>query len=287
MAKLIYLYVTLVILFWSSSAAVGKLVLTNLDNFQVLFYTTLVASITLLLIVLLQKKGKIIKNYSTKDYLTLFYMGCLGIFIYYLFYFGSLMLISAQETMIINYLWPMIIVILAIFILKEKFSIKKLIAIILSFIGVLIVISKGDLNFNIQDSLGVLFAFLAAVSYGLFSVLGKKQNYDVIVATMFYNIFSFIITLITIIAFGKLILPNLFELMGLLWLGVFPGGIAYVFWFLALKQGDTSKISNFMYLNPFVSLVYIYLLVGEKILLSSVIGLLFIIGGIMLQVKKD
>lgn len=59
-----------------------------------------------------------------------------------------------------------------------------------------------------------------------------------------------------------------------------------MFWLLALKYGDTAKISNLIFITPFLSLVYIYFLLGEKILLSSVIGLVLIVLGIVIQSFK-
>jgi len=286
-SKIAYFYLGFVIILWASAPAVAKILLKNLNNFQVLFFTTLIATITLFLIALFQNKIKLICDYKLKDYLTFAYMGGLGIFLYYLFSFGSLMLISAQESTIVNYLWPIMVVIFASLILKEKLTLTKIAAIILSFLGVYIVISQGNLlSFTFSNKTGVLLAFLGAVSYGLFSVLGKQHNYERITSMMFYYLFSFVFITIAVLIFSKIQLPNLYELIGLLWLGAIISGIAYVLWFLALKYGETSKVSNIIYLTPFVALIYISILVGEKILFSSIIGLIVIILGISLQFLK-
>ncbi|PIP17127.1 MAG: hypothetical protein COX44_01585 [Candidatus Portnoybacteria bacterium CG23_combo_of_CG06-09_8_20_14_all_37_13] len=286
-SKIAYFYLGFVIILWASAPAVAKILLKNLNNFQVLFFTTLIATITLFLIALFQNKIKLICDYKLKDYLTFAYMGGLGIFLYYLFSFGSLMLISAQESTIVNYLWPIMVVIFASLILKEKLTLTKITAIILSFLGVYIVISQGNLlSFTFSNKTGVLLAFLGAVSYGLFSVLGKQHNYERITSMMFYYLFSFVFITIAVLIFSKIQLPNLYELIGLLWLGAIISGIAYVLWFLALKYGETSKVSNIIYLTPFVALIYISILVGEKILFSSIIGLIVIILGISLQFLK-
>ena len=286
-SKIAYFYLGFVIILWASAPAVAKILLKNLNNFQVLFFTTLIATITLFLIALFQNKIKLICDYKLKDYLTFAYMGGLGIFLYYLFSFGSLMLISAQESTIVNYLWPIMVVIFASLILKEKLTLTKITAIILSFLGVYIVISQGNLlSFTFSNKTGVLLAFLGAVSYGLFSVLGKQHNYERITSMMFYYLFSFVFITIAVLIFSKIQLPNLYELIGLLWLGAIISGIAYVLWFLALKYGETSKVSNIIYLTPFVALIYISILVGEKIFFSSIIGLIVIILGISLQFLK-
>jgi len=282
--KLSYIYVSLAVFLWASTAAVGKLVLENLNNLQVLFYASLFASIGLFLIVLFQKKLHLIKKYKTIDYCHFALMGFVGVFLYYIFLYAGLMYAPVQEAFIVNYTWPIWVVIFAIFILKEKFNIKKLIGILLGFIGVYVVATNGDLtNFNIANIKGDLFALAGAITYGLFSVYGKKYNYDKIVSMMFYYLFTFFFISITTIIFSEIPQITLFETIGLVWLGVFCNGLAFISWFLALKHGDTAKMSNIVFLTPFLSLVYIYFLLDEKILISSVIGLVLIVLGIIVQ----
>lgn len=282
-----YIYALSATLLWGSSAAVIKLLLKNLNSIQILLYVSGIATINLLLIALLQKKIPIIKNYTKKDYFRFAYMGFIGVFIYYLFLYLALSYLKAQEAFIINYLWPMMIVIFAVPILKEKLTTKKIVAVILSFIGVIIIATKGNLNLlQFAKPLGVILAIIAAMSYGLFSVLGKKQNYDKTTSMLFYYLFTFIYTLIAVILFGFIPQITLIQLAGLLWMGIFTSGGAFLLWFLALKYGDTAKIANIAFLTPFLSLVYIYFLLHETILVSSIVGLLFIFMGIFIQSYK-
>jgi drug/metabolite transporter (DMT)-like permease len=60
--------------------------------------------------------------------------------------------------------------------------------------------------------------------------------------------------------------------------------INFILWLMALKlSSTTAKVSNLIYLSPFISLILIHFFVGEVILLSTIIGLLFIVGGIIIQ----
>lgn len=287
MKKIAYLYISLVVLMWGSTAAVTKLLLKNLDAYQALFYNQLFAVLALLIILLFQKKFKDVKKFGLRDYWHFSYMGALGIFLYIGLFFMAMVRAPAQETFILNYTWPVWVIIFAMLILKEQFSAKKLAAIILSFIGVYVVATKGDvLAFSFSNLTGDLLALSAAVCYGLFSVLGKKQKYDVYLSMFFYYISGFVLIAITVLIFSSIPALSLYEFLGLLWLGAFTSGVSYVFWFMALKHGDTAKMSNFIFLTPFVSLVYIYLLLGETILISSIVGLLLIVAGIVIQSYK-
>jgi len=279
-----YLFVLLAALLWGSIAAIGKLLLADLDNFQILFFTIFFAFISLFFIVFFQKKISIIKSYTKRDYLTFAWMGFLGIFFYPFFFYSALQLLSAQEAFIINYLWPIMVVVFTVLILKEKMTLKKIVGIICSFVGVIIVITKGDFSsLQFGSTTGILFAITGAIAYSLFSVFDKKQNYEKFTSMMFYYLFSFFCALIAVLFFSKIPMISTYQLIGLIWLGVFVNGLALAFWFFALKYGDAIKMSNMIFLTPFISLVYIYFLVGEKILASSVIGLMVIVTGIVIQ----
>jgi drug/metabolite transporter (DMT)-like permease len=235
--KISYIYVGLAVFLWASMAAVGKLLLENLDNMQVLFYTSFFASISLFIITVFQKKLHLIRKYKLIDYWHFALMGFIGVFLYYIFLYAGLMLAPAQEVFIVNYTWPIWVVIFAIFILKEEVNMKKLIAIFLGFIGVFIVATNGDFtSFAIANIKGDIFALIAAISYGIFSVIGKKYNYDKIVSMMFYYNFTFIFIFIATVIFSEIPSVTVFELAGLLWLGIFTSGLAFVFWFLALEH---------------------------------------------------
>lgn len=283
-----YIYILLTVLLWASTAAVSKMLLINLNNFQILLYSSLFATIGLFLIILFQKKVSIIKSYTVRDYLVFSYMGFIGVFLYQTFFFAAMSYLPAQEAFVINYLWPVMVVIFAMLILKEEFNLKKIIGIILSFIGVFIVISKGNIfAITFENPKGIIYAMLGAISYGLFSTLGKKLNYEEFTSMLFYYLFTFIYTLLTVLATSVIPKISSFQLLGLLWMGIFVSGLACVFWFLALKEGDATQMSNIVFLTPFLSLIYIYFLVGEKILLSSLVGLIIIISGIVIQsIKK-
>ncbi|UCB58723.1 MAG: DMT family transporter [Thermoplasmatales archaeon] len=282
--KISYLYISLTVLFWGSTAAVGKLLLTNLNNFQLLFFISLFGTISLFIIVLIQKKIEIIKTYNLRNYCYFALMGFIGVFLYHALLFAGLSVAPASEVFIVNYTWPIWVVVFAVIIMKEKLNINKILAIIICFIGVYVVVTHGDFfNFSGININGDLFALAGAISYGLFSVMGQRYNYEVFTSMMFYFGFSFIYTLIFTVAFSTIPIVTSYEIIGLIWMGVFATGLAFAVWFLAIKHGDIIEMSNIVFITPFISLIYIYFLLGEEILLFSVIGLIIIILGIFLN----
>jgi drug/metabolite transporter (DMT)-like permease len=167
--KLGYTYAFLAALMWGSTAAVTKLLLNHLTNSQVLFFSTFFALLILLAICVAQGKLSEIKRYTLNDYATFAFMGFVGVFLYRYFLQAALQLMSAQEAFIINYTWPIMVVVFAWLILKEQMTWRKLLGLLLSFFGVVVVATKGDfstLSFSIG---GVLFALAGAIVYGFYS----------------------------------------------------------------------------------------------------------------------
>jgi len=73
-------------------------------------------------------------------------------------------------------------------------------------------------------------------------------------------------------------------LLGACYVGFFEMGITYIIWLMALKlSATTAKVTNLIYLSPFTSLIFIHFIVGEKILISTITGLVLIIAGIVWQ----
>jgi drug/metabolite transporter (DMT)-like permease len=281
--KIEFLYATITIFLWGTVATVGKLLLTTLDNYQVLFYVMLSSLIAVFILSIIMRKIKIIKKYKRKDYTTFFFLGAAGTFMYSLLFYIGLKFSSAQEAFTINYTWPIWVIILASLFLKEKITFKKILAIILSFIGVLVIVSQGQLSINYQNIFGNIIMLFGAFFYGLFSILGKKYKYETMTSMLFYFLTGTVLSFITMILFSNFIIPTPIELLGFIWLGGIATGVAYLFWFLALKHGDTGVMANLVFLTPFISLVFIAIFLKEKILISSFVGLILIISGILIQ----
>ena len=195
--------------------------------------------------------------------------------------------LEASQAFIINYLWSIMTVVFACIILKEKMTLRKVIAIILSFIGVIIVTAKGDLlNIEKNSIIGAIYCILAAVSYGLFSVLNKQKGYNKFLSMMLYYLSSFIISLLYILFSNNTISLQLNEVLGLTWIGIFTSATAFTSWAIALEKGNTAKISNLAYITPFLSLIWTSLLLKEDFSIYSVIGLIAIVLGIFIQMKE-
>ena len=288
-SKSAYFYLALTILLWSAVPAVAKFALAELNNLQVLFYCNIIGIISLSALIILQKKQRHFAQYSPRDYAKMFCMGFLGLYLYYIFLYGSFSLAPAGQANIINYLWPIFVVIFSVILLKEKATWKTFLAILLSFAGAILVFSRGDFS-SLQNEYtgGYLLAFGAAVCYGLFSVLGKKLQYEKFTSMLVFYVASLCLITPTMLAASKFAIPqSLSTWLALLFLGGLANSLGFVFWFKALEKGDTHKLANLIYINPFLSLLFVYLINGEAIPLVSILGLLLIVCGIFVQLRLN
>ncbi|MBA7640681.1 hypothetical protein ES703_48352 [subsurface metagenome] len=140
------------------------------------------------------------------------------------------------------------------------------------------------MSLKFTNPLGVSLALSSTIIWSLFWIYNIKDRRDD-VAKLFLNfLFGFIFILITLIVTKKLALPSVRGLFGATYTGLFEMGISFVLWLKALSLSrTTAKVSNLIYLSPFFSLVIIRFVVGEEILFSTVIGLILIISGILVQ----
>ncbi|MBP3336895.1 MAG: DMT family transporter [Clostridia bacterium] len=282
-----YLYAGTSILLWSTVATTTKLLLGNLNNLQVLWISAFLAGLFLLIVNIFNGKIRKLKSYTAKDYLISVLVGMPSTFFYYVFYYAGADLLPASQAFIINYLWPVMSIVFACVILKEKITLKKVIAVLISFCGVAIVVSGDIMNFNTNMLLGAIFCMLGAVSYGIFTALSQKVDYDKSNTNMLSYFASFILTSVINFVNGDLFLPGGFELCGFIWNAVFTMAIANTVWVCALAKGNTAKISNLAYITPFLSLVWTSLILKETLALSSVAGLVVIVLGIVIQLKDE
>lgn len=283
--KKAYLSAFTAIFFWGSTAAVSSLMLESLSTLALVFYGSLTATLFLLAVNTVTGKISLLKSLHMRDYLTMFITGTLGIFLYNELLFFGMTRLLAQQAFIINYLWPIFIVIFSCILLNEKLTPIKSVSMVLSFIGVAIVATGGNFTaLGAVDLIGVLACCLAAMCYGLFSVLTIKIRCDKFVAMMIYYFFSSVTAASVLLATGGIPQVSTFQVYGILWTGILIYGIAFSLWSVAIACGKPAKISNLAYLTPFVSLVWIYFLTGEPITPASVIGLLIIISGVLLQI---
>ncbi len=280
-----YIYALTAILLWSTVASAFKISLRFVDFLHLLLYSSGIAVVLLFIVVVFQKKTVLLKKSSVTDYLQSAFIGFLNPYLYYVVLLKAYSILPAQEAMTLNYTWPIMLVLLSIVILKQRITLKSLFSIGISFFGVIIIATRGDVTaLQFHNPFGVSLAIGSSVVWALFWILNMQDHRDEVVKLFLNFIFGFLFIGLTILLFSKPILPSVKGLPGAMYIGFFEMGVPFVCWLIALQLSETTaRISNLAFLSPFLSLIFISVVVGEKISCSTVLGLFFIIAGIIIQ----
>lgn len=283
-----YLFAGTSIFFWSTVAVITKLLLGDFTSLQVLWISVLFAGLALLAANLITGRWVLMKKYRLRDYLTIALIGLPGTFFYYVFYYGGTAVMPASQAFIVNYLWPVMSIVFACIILKERATFRTIAAVLVSFLGVgIVVLSDLSQGLQAKSLVGAALCALGAVSYGIFTALTKKFGYDKPVSMMISYFVTFILTTVINLVKGDLFIPNFTQALGLGWNGVLTMALASTSWVMALEIGKTEKISNLAYITPFLSLVWTSLVLKEEFRITNLLGLAVILCGILLQFKKE
>jgi drug/metabolite transporter (DMT)-like permease len=284
-----YAYGVTAVLLWSTVASAFKVSLRHLDSLELLFFSSIISILIFFLTLLLQNKLTLLRGYSARDYLHSAMLGFLNPFLYYVVLFKAYSLLPAQEAQPLNYTWSIMLVLLSIPLLKQRIGFKSILAILISYSGVFIISTRGDiLGFTFSNPIGVSLALGSSIIWALFWVFNIKDQRDE-VAKLFLNFsFGFVFVLIAMLLSGGIRMPNTAGITGAVYVGIFEMGITFVLWLKALKLSrTTAQVSNLIYLSPFLSLVLIHYIVGEAIMLSTITGLVFIVAGIVIQKRAS
>lgn len=287
-ANLGIIYIALCIILWSLIPTVAKFAQNGLDHHQYLFYSSIVSFLSIFVVSLFQGKLKEIITYSKKIVLVLFALGFLDFLYYLLLYFGYKHA-NGLEVLVIQYMWPIFIVFLSLIILKEDFTIKKLLSVVLGFLGVSLVITKGDyasLDFSQIDVL--LIVMIGSIAFALFSVLSKIVKVDATNAVMIYFFSAILYSIITVSSYSTFIIPSAKDWISILINGAFINGISYLFWIKGLQVFDASNVAPYLFITPILAAFFLILFFDEPILTIYFVGLFFVIlSGLISSIKKS
>ncbi len=276
-------YAAVTVILWGAMPALTKDLLNALPNFETLAISSLFAFLFLLAVNL--RGGR--QNFSAEKIFTASWLGFLGLFLYSAFFYYGLDRLTSQEACILNYLWPLMIVLFSCPVLGEKLTRRKLLAVGMSFIGVVLVMLGGiGESFSIEKIFGALSCVIAAACYGLFSVLNKKIRLEQKFAMMIIWATTAICAGVSGYFFETWILPSARQLLNLIWLGVLIDAVAYLTWALALeKTANTARTANLAYLVPILAIFISTFAFGEELSLMVFPALILILAGIFISRK--
>ena len=291
-----YLYGLATVLLWSTVGVAFKLALKHLDIFQLVFYATLFA--TLILLGLAWFRGIILtldKQFFSHWKVTLI-SGCINPVLYYLVLFAAYDRLPAQVAQPINYTWAIVLTFLSIFFLGQRITRADFIAAFVCYAGVVVIAMQGQWpslhNFEagamFSDGegagLGLLLAILSTFIWATYWIINVRDEREPSVAVCLNFVVALPVSFFACLIFSSPVVASTDHLIGAVYIGVAEMAIAFLLWSKALKMAEnTSRVSNLVFISPFISLVLIHLILGESIHSTTYIGLLLIVGGLLYQ----
>ncbi len=273
------------VFFWSTVATAFKLTLAGLSYASLLFYSSLASAALLFLILMIFYPKSLKSVFVLKSQPRFLLLGLFNPFLYYIILFKAYSLLPAQEAQPLNYTWPIMISIFSALFLGQKLTIKIIAGLLVSFTGVIIIATRGDITgLSFHDPLGVILAAGSSIIWASFWTLNlvfKEDNSAKLFASFFYGSFF---TAVYIFFFDSFYIAEGVFLLGAAYIGIFEMGITFFLWLKGLELSrNKAATSTLAFLAPFVSMLFIWLILGEEIHLSSIGGLCLIIGGIVVQ----
>lgn len=269
-----HIYAMVTIIFWSLAYVLTRLALQYFTPFSLGFLRYLVASCTLLIVLVLTR----MKPPKRKDLPYFILAGALGFFFYMIAFNLGQKTVTASTGSIVIATVPLLTAFIARFVYKEKLSSIQWLALIIEFAGVAVLtLMNGIMSFNV----GLVWLFFAALALSLYNLLQRKltKKYTALQTSAFSIFFGTILLAVFLPASVKEVLnaPPI-QWLYLVILGVFSSAIAYVAWSKAFAKAEqTSQVSNYMFVTPFLTSLLGFLLADEKPEPSTLVG-----GGIIL-----
>lgn len=287
--KQAYLYGLSAVLLWSTVATAFKLALQYLDPIQLLFYASVTSTIVLGMVLVIQGKVSLLFVGTKRQYLLSLFLGLINPCFYYLVLFKAYDLLPAQEAQPLNYTWAITLALLSIPLLKQKISKWDLMGGLVAYCGVVVISTHGDvLGFRFSDPLGVALALFSTLLWALYWIYNTQDSRDPVVGLFLSFVFALPFVFVICWMFSNVWVTDVRGLYGAVYVGLIEMGITFVLWLSALKHAEnTAHVGNLIFLSPFLSLVFIHFLLGEHILPSTFVGLVFIVVGLVIQQLKN
>jgi drug/metabolite transporter (DMT)-like permease len=289
---LAYIFLFLTVTFWAGNFVVGKFAsIYEVPPFSLNFYRWFFAWLILAPFTLpeiIKKKDYIINNYKLFVILGVTSITIFNSIVYYSLNFTQVI----SGVLMISTIPVMIMFFSSIFKI-EKTNIFQIIGVILSFLGVMIIITKANFEIlkNLNFNKGDITMVIAMFSWALYSTLLKRQKYEISQLSLLQVIMSFGLVFLIPIYFieyqlgFRITLDKPFYLI-LSYVVLLPGLASFILWIKGISMIGANRSGVFLHLMPILSAIMAMIIFNEKFMFYHMLGACFIITGILLSNKK-
>ncbi|MDR6882535.1 DMT family transporter [Bacillus sp. 3255] len=280
-----WIFLILANLFWAGNLIFGKAVTTDFPPIWASFLRWAIASVVLIPMAQLLEKPNWLKIWRNNWGLILF-LSIVGVMFYTLLTYTALQHTSSTNGSLINSLTPAVMILLSLLFLKDKISVLQGVGLILSFLGVLTVLSKGHLlgvfstHYNLGDGILLIAVFLWAI----YSIISKKAQQLPPITFVAFTAFIDVICMFPLLFIQPLQTVHItaIGITGVIYLGLFPSIGSFLFWNQGIKILGPGKASITMNLMPVFTAI-LSVLTGQVLLVSQIVGGVIVIVGMLLS----
>jgi drug/metabolite transporter (DMT)-like permease len=279
----------LAVVFWGASFIATKIALYELNPEAIILLRLILGIILLSFIAVYTKRDFSI---SFKNHLGIFILALVAVFHLWIQITG-LKFTTASNTGWIIGVTPVFMATLGFIIFKEKITPINILGIAIAFIGLLLLMSKGDiLSIGFLSHKGDFLVLASAFTWSVYSIINKKISisYPPLMTILFLFLMMTIIILpftLNQVIINAVVHLSLKGWLAILFLGIFCSGIAYVLWAQSLKELEATKVGAFLYFEPFVTVFTAWLLLHEVISYVTILSGVIITSGVILVNKKS
>lgn len=271
----------LAVIFWGASFIATKFLLEEISP-ESIISLRLILAIALLTAVALFTKADFTIN--LRSHLQILLLAAVAVFHLWIQITGLKYTTAANTGWIIGTA-PIFIASLGFIFLKEKLSLKKIIGISIAFIGLILLVGRGNpQNISLVENFGDLLVLFSSFTWGVYSIINKKisLNYSPLMTILYLFILMALIIIpfnINQKAIDSVIHLSTVGWISILFLGLLCSGVSYVIWAYSLREMESAKVGAYLYLEPFVTVLSAWLFLKEEItILMFLSGLLIILG---------
>jgi drug/metabolite transporter (DMT)-like permease len=276
------------VLLWSTVATAFKLTLQAFTPIQMLAAASLVSALVLSLVCYWQGTLRQLAPtfFANPRYYLL--LGLINPLAYYLLLFKAYDLLPASLAQPLNYSWAITLTLMAALFLGQRIRPQDWIACALGYAGVVVIATRGDLlALQFDSPLGVGLALLSTLMWSGYWILNTRNQADPVIGVLL----GFLVALPFAFSLAWYEGANwpgeVTDWLAVSYVGLFEMGVTFVLWLSALRATqNTARISNLIFVSPFISLLLLATIIGEEIAPSTLAGLVMIVAGLLVQQIK-
>jgi drug/metabolite transporter (DMT)-like permease len=284
--RLEYPLMVLTTFFWAVGHPLGRIILREVHPFQLAAMNLSVGFACLLVYLLAAGRVKDLFRMSRRDFLGSCFLGTFGFFTYQIATFSALARIPASMNAVLVATNVVLVVLLSALFLRERVPPVRIAGVLVALSGVVfITFNQGFALDGRVDLVGVAFSLSAAISFALYTILGKRilsRNDPLLVSTLALFAGAVLLDVLTgaTVGFGSLLRASALTWGLMLPLGATMIGVAYPLWFFCLKRLPASHVSVFIYMTPTFAVILSLLILGERFAWLFWMGAALVLGGI-------